>query len=89
MAVEQPAADIGVIGIRLVALFLELIEAASPATVAKAFPFQISHFLQRLAPPEGDIVRAIIRRCHAVLRANLHMPKLPPISIQPVITANL
>ncbi len=89
LAVEQPAADIGIIGIRVVALFLELIEATSPAAVAKAFPFRISHFIQRLASPEWEIVRAIVRRCHAVLRAILHMPKLPPISIQPVITANM
>src|SRR5271169_518231 len=89
LAVEEPAADIGVIGVGVVALLLELIEAASAAAVAEAFPFRISHFFQRLAPPEWDIVRAVSRHCHVILRATQPMPNLPAISIHPAMTGGL
>src|SRR5208282_6724885 len=59
LAVEQPAADVGVEGtVRL--LFLELIEAAFAAAVAQALPFRIRHFIQWLTPPERNFPVALV-----------------------------
>src|ERR1700721_3134551 len=53
VSVQQPATDIGVVG-AIRALFLELVETAFAATVAKALPLRIRHFRQRLALPKWD-----------------------------------
>ena len=45
LAVEQPAADIGIKG-PVGLLFLELVQAAFAAAVAQAFPFRIRHLRQ-------------------------------------------
>jgi hypothetical protein len=51
MAIEQAAADVGVVNVAAI-LVLELDEATAPAAVAEAFPFGFAHLLERLGPPE-------------------------------------
>ena len=55
LAVQQPAADIGVLK-RTSIFVLELVGATAPAAVAQALPFGFAHFNERLTFPEWAIV---------------------------------
>ncbi len=55
LAVEQLAADVGVIG-AVGALLLQLVQAAAAAAVAQALPLRPGHVLHGLAPPERQLV---------------------------------
>jgi len=54
VAVEQAAADIGVVG-PVGPLLFQLVEAATAAAVTKALPFRIGHLCQGFALPEWDV----------------------------------
>src|SRR5947207_1553399 len=53
-AIEQPAADVGVVG-AVGALLHQLVQAAAAAAVAQAFPFGLAHVLHGLALPEREV----------------------------------